>query len=197
VSEHIGRAFVAVVPPGSVLDAVGRAVAAAGDPPGGWRWTTPEQWHVTLQFLGRVEDAAVAVRALGPAVAAQQAFEARLGGAGAFPSARRAGVAWAGVTEGAEPFGALARSVSDALAPLGYARDEGRFHPHLTLARTRGRDRRDARPLVDALSGAALGERFEVAEVVLFESRTRPSGAEYVARARFPLGRADADAGNA
>jgi hypothetical protein len=40
---------------------------------------------------------------------------------------------------------------------------------------------------VAALSGVDLGERFAVGEVVLFESRTRPAGARYAARARFPL----------
>jgi 2'-5' RNA ligase len=187
VSEHIGRAFVAVVPPAPVLDAIAEAVAAAGDPPPGWRWTAREQWHITLQFLGRVDDVEAVVAAMRDAAGAHVGFDARLGGAGAFPSARRAGVVWAGVSEGADALGDLASSVTGALGALGFEREEGRFHPHLTVARARGRDRRDARALVEALSGASAGERFRVGEIVLFESRTRPTGAEYVARARVPL----------
>jgi 2'-5' RNA ligase len=94
---------------------------------------------------------------------------------------------WLGLTAGADALGELAGGLSVALRPLGYEREEDRFRPHLTVARTRGRDRRDARALVDAFDGAPLGERFSVGEVVLFESRTRPSGAEYAARARLPL----------
>ncbi|MBV8951066.1 MAG: RNA 2',3'-cyclic phosphodiesterase [Actinobacteria bacterium] len=187
MSEPIGRAFLAVVPPAPVLDAIAGAIAEVGEPPAGWRWTAHAHWHVTLQFLGRVADADALGAAVAPAVAGVGAFGVRLGGAGAFPSARRAGVAWVGVAEGADPFGALAARVSAALEPLGFARGEERFHPHLTVARTRGRERRDARALVDAFGAAPLGERFTVAGVVLFESRTRASGAEYTARATFPL----------
>jgi 2'-5' RNA ligase len=183
----MGRAFVAVVPPESVLDAVAEVVGNVGAAPPGWRWTGREQWHLTLQFLGRVDDADRAVSALRGAVEAHAIFAAQLGGAGAFPSVRRAGAAWVGLTTGADALGELAGGVSAALRPLGYEREEDRFRPHLTVARTRGRDRRDARALVDAFDGSPLGERFSVDEVVLFESRTLPSGAEYTARARVPL----------
>lgn len=187
MTGQIARAFVAVVPPAPVLDAVGRMVAAVGPAPPGWRWAPREQWHLTLQFLGRVADADAVVAAVGRAASSNQAFGARLGGAGAFPSARRAGVAWTGVVEGAEALSSLAGRVADELEALGYEREQARFHPHLTVARARGRERRDARPLVDGLDVPVLGEPFAVDEVVLFESRTRPSGAEYMARARFPL----------
>ncbi len=187
MTEQIARAFVAVVPPAPVLDAVGRVVASAGAVPSGWRWVPREQWHLTLQFLGRVADADAVVAALAAATSSQPAFDARLGGAGAFPSARRAGVAWTGVVEGAEELSSLEGSVGSALEVLGYEREQAAFHPHVTLARARGRERRDARELVDALDAPRVGEPFRVDEVVLFESRTRPSGAEHVARARFPL----------
>jgi 2'-5' RNA ligase len=191
VSEQIGRAFVAVVPPAPVLDAIARVVAAAGSPPPGWRWTPREQWHLTLQFLGRVDDAEAVVAAIQRAARSLPAFDARLGGGGAFPSARRAGVVWAGVSGGSDAFTELAARVAVALEPLGYEPEPGRFHPHLTVARARGRERRDGRVLVEALGAATLGERFGVDEVVLFESRTRPEGAQYVVRARCPLAGAE------
>jgi 2'-5' RNA ligase len=187
VSGHIGRAFVAVVPPTSVLDAIARVVVATGSPPPGWRWIPREQWHLTLQFLGRVDDAEAVAAALQHAAKSQVAFAASLGGGGAFPSARRAGVVWAGVTDGSDVFTELAARVALALEPLGYEPDAGRFHPHLTVARARGKERRDGRVLVETLGAAPPGERFGVEEVVLFESRTRPAGAEYVVRARCPL----------
>ncbi|HEX4776604.1 MAG TPA: RNA 2',3'-cyclic phosphodiesterase [Acidimicrobiia bacterium] len=187
---RIGRAFLAVVPDERALDAVARAMSSLALP-GGWRATPREQWHVTLQFLGGVDDVDGVARAVSSVASRHHAFGVALGGGGAFPSARRAGAAWIGARAGEGALRALAGDVSDALAPLGYARDEERFHAHLTVARTRGRDRRDARPLVDGLSGAADGPPWTVRDVVLFESRTRPSGAEYSAVERFGLAGAE------
>jgi 2'-5' RNA ligase len=187
VSERIARAFVAVVPPAPVLDAVADAVALVGPAPAGWRWTPRQQWHLTLRFLGAVDDAEAVEAALRTALGARPGFDVHLGGAGAFPSSRRAGVLWTGVAGGEAALADLAAVAGAALEPLGYERETSQFHPHLTVARVRGRERRDARPLVAALSGVDLGERFAVGEVVLFESRTRPAGARYAARARFPL----------
>jgi 2'-5' RNA ligase len=186
LNASIARAFVAIAPPEPVLDAVAAAVSRVVLPDG-WRGTPREQWHLTLLFLGAVADADAVVRGLRGACADRGAFSLGLRGAGAFPRARRAGVVWVGVDEGAAPLVSLAEAVGGALAPLGHERDEARFHPHLTVARTRGRDQRDARELVAALGDDRLGERWIVNEVVLYESHTRSSGAEHAVVERFPL----------
>jgi 2'-5' RNA ligase len=190
VSERIGRAFLAVVPDARALDAIARSVSSL-TLPGGWRVTSRAQWHVTLQFLGVVADVDVVVDAVASVVSRHDVFVVALGGGGAFPSARRAGVVWIGARRGDDGLSALARDVSTALAPRGFTSDEDRFHPHLTVARTRGRDRRDARALVEALASEPDGPSWCVREVVLFESRTRPSGAEYAVVERFPLHRGE------
>ncbi len=186
MSAGIGRAFLAVVPDARALDAIARAVDAL-TLPDGWRIVSRAQWHVTVQFLGAVADGPAVAGAVASVVTRHDAFDVALGGGGAFPSARRAGVLWIGARRGEDALGALAGDLSGALAPLGFARDEDRFHAHLTVARTRGRDRRDARPLVDALEAVADSPPWSVREVVLFESRTRASGAEYSVVERFPL----------
>jgi len=186
LNASIARAFVAITPPERVLDAVGEATSRVGLPDG-WRWTPRGQWHLTLLFLGAVADADAVVRELRGACRGRHAFSLALGGAGAFPRARRAGVVWIGVEHGAEPLVSLADAVGGALAPIGHERDEARFHPHLTVARTRGREQRDAREVVAALGNARFGDAWTVDEVVLFESHTRPSGAEHAVRERFPL----------
>jgi 2'-5' RNA ligase len=186
LNASIARAFVAIAPPERVLDAVGGA-ASRVVLPDGWRWTPREQWHLTLLFLGPVADADAVVRALRGACDGRSAFSLALGGAGAFPRARRAGVVWVGIEEGSEPLASLADAVGGAVAPIGHERDEARFHPHLTVARTRGREQRDAREVVAALGDGRVGDAWTVDEVLLFESHTRPSGAEHAVRERFPL----------
>jgi 2'-5' RNA ligase len=178
-----GRGFVAVVPPPAVLDDV--AARSGGlDLPETARRTTRAQWHLTLQFLGnRVDfDAvsdALADLPVGPG-------RLRLGGAGGFPSARRARILWIGLTEGASYLGQLVAAVGSRLEPLGHEADFRGHHAHLTLARFQAP--LDARPLVTTLGAGPVGGAWPAAEIVLFRSRTRRTGAEYQEQARVALG---------
>ncbi len=180
----MARAFVAVRPPDAVLIEVAGAVARVREVAGpGARWTTPEQWHLTLQFLGdHVDLDAVAGALTGLSVSRG---DVRLGGGGTFPSERRGKVLWLGVVEGAEYLTQVAGVVGALLAPLGHEPETRPFHAHLTLARfPRPTDVRDA---VHAFGAGPVGERFRASEVVLYESRTRADGATYRAHATFPL----------
>jgi len=174
------RAFVAVRPPEGVVDGIGRFVPSIDIASG--RLTTREQWHVTLQFLGNradVDAVAAALQHLSvPGASAQ------LGGLGAFPNAKRATVLWVGISTGSETFAALARDVGELLSPLGHEPDARRFHAHLTLARFKTPC--DVREVV-ASGASEIGPLWPVDEVTVYESRTRPTGAEYIARAQLPL----------
>ena len=180
---EVGRAFLAVVPPDDVLDAVG-AAAATIDVPSTARRTSRPQWHLTLQFLGnRVEFAAVA-DALEPLAVRGSAVG--IGSAGAFPTERRGRVLWLGVNQGAELLVQLAAAVGALLGPVGYPPEARPYHAHLTLARLKAPT--DLRSVVAALGSGPVGRAWTAEEVVLFQSKTGRGGAEYTPRARFPLG---------
>jgi 2'-5' RNA ligase len=180
------RAFVAVVPPADVLDAVAELVDEHRHEADDLRWTRREQWHCTLQFLGPVGEVDAVVAALGAAVGAAAPFVMQLSGAGGFPAAARATVLWLGVSQGERELGALASAVEDATMPLGFGREARPFRPHLTVARAaRPRDLGD---VVAGLGGGPEGPPWTVDEIVLLESDTRPDGAVYHEVARLPLG---------
>jgi 2'-5' RNA ligase len=179
----LGRAFVAAVPPADVLDAVD-AVVSGIEMPSTARRTTRAQWHLTLQFLGNRVDFDAVAGALEPL--AVRRGTVCLGGAGAFPSERRGRVLWLGVSEGDALLSQLAASVGALLVPIGYPPEERPYHAHLTLARLKAPT--DLRPAVAAVGPAPVGRPFPVEEIVLFQSKTKRSGSEYTARARFPLG---------
>ena len=185
----VGRAFVAVFPPDSVVDALdarlASARASAGPSAAGLRWSPRADWHVTLRFAGRVgdverlvEEVAVAATVASPVAGVQ------LTGAGAFPKPRNGSVLWVGVAE-SPALAALAAMVERACVEAGLAPDDRAFNPHVTVAR-RGRAR-DLRPLVDAIGPAPVGDRWTATEVRLMASDTRPAGAVYTELARFPL----------
>jgi len=180
----MARAFVAVRPPDEVLAAVGTAVARVRDDAGAARWTTSEQWHLTLQFLGNRVDLDAVAGALGALSSADG--DVRLGGGGAFPSEKRARILWLGVVEGSGLLTDLAAAVGTLLAPVGYPPEDRPFHAHLTLARLNRPS--DVRPTVAAIGAEPVGGRWRIGEVVLYESVTRREGATYRAHAAFRLG---------
>jgi 2'-5' RNA ligase len=184
---EVGRAFVAVRPPDEVLEAVERSVAPARRSMVGPRWAGPEQWHLTLQFLGPVPALAPVVDGLRLAALSCPAFSFGLGGGGAFPSLRRARVIWIGAAQGGEAMTALAAAVGSALAPLGYQGEARRFSPHLTVARLR--DQGDVSPAVEAIGPERVGPAWTVEEIILYESRLSPKGSTYTVLSRLPLGR--------
>ncbi len=153
-------------------------------------WVAPENLHLTLKFLGQVEEARLAplAMALQAAAAGLPAFDASVAGLGAFPSATRPRVVWAGVREGAGTTTALAERVERACAGLGLAPETRPFSPHITLGRVRV-PRRNPR-LTDLLAAGAGEEfgRIRVGSLVLMESRLSPQGARYGERARASLG---------
>jgi len=188
----VARAFVAIVPPRDVVDAVGKVSWRAMHRPRELalprlispRWTARDQWHLTLQFLGTRVDLDAAAAALASVSAGP--FTARLGGVGGFPSVKRANVLWVGAIEGARELGALAGVVADAMAPLAGDPEALPFHPHLTLARLgRAADLRAC--VASTPRPAPVGPRWTVDRVVLFESVTKSTGAVYRAHAEVAL----------
>lgn len=165
------RAFIAVRPPDPVLD----AIAALPTVPG--RATTRERWHVTLQFLGDVEDLDAIDLALQGL--RTRAGVAQFGGLGAFPSARRATVVWLGLRQGSETLRALAGEIGTRLG----IEERRAYHPHLTLARLK-----TPTDVTSALLGAdAVGDAWVVDEAVLYESRLHPEGARYLVQGSASL----------
>ncbi len=176
------RAFLAAVPPPSVLDSIEVLVEDASR--SGFRWARRDQWHVTVQYFGRVADVDALVGALAGGVAAVPAARMLLQGAGGFPSARRASVYWLGVAD-PEPIGAVHSAVMEAAGGFVRSRDVVRYRPHLTLARMSSP--KNVTPEVEALAGVTIGAAFVVEEIVLMESETRRTGAVYHPIARLPL----------
>ncbi len=132
------RMFVALVPPEHALEDLAGFVEPRQEAGAPFRWTVPEQWHVTLAFLADVADRHVddLTERLGRAAARRTPFEVTLAGGGAFPDPARAKVLFAGVhTDGVE-LQRLATGARAAAAKAGTEVDGGRFHPHVTLART-------------------------------------------------------------
>ena len=170
------RLFVAVDVPDDVRDALAAVVAPLRELIRGARWTPPENWHMTLKFLGSVPPTSLdaVINAVGEAAEQHTAFRARLGGLGAFPSARRVRVVWAGVEDRHDELAALARSVDRALADE-FPPEHRPFAPHLTLARFK----EQAALPPDLLETAVTSRPFRVGAVRLYRSHLQRPVARY------------------
>lgn len=137
------RLFAAIVPPPEVVAAVDDTMSGL-DVPG--RRVPPENWHVTLRFVGQIDQVAYErwLSSLDARVAAGK-LRMALGGLGAFPRPPKATVLWIGV-EG-DRVADLAADVDDAAVAAGLEAEERPYRPHLTLARVR--PPADVRDLVD------------------------------------------------
>jgi 2'-5' RNA ligase len=177
------RLFVAVVPPEAVLDEIAAMIALVRPAAPELRWARRDQWHLTLAFLGVVDERRLPdlTARLERAANRHDAFELSFGGGGRFD--RR--VLWAGVRGDSEQLVALASGVAAAGRRAGIELADRPYRPHLTLARSRDRDGRDLRPLVAAVSGFA-GTAWPVDAVHLIESRLGPTPA-YATLGTWPL----------
>lgn len=158
-----------------------RITAALRSSDASLKWVRPENAHLTLVFLGHVDDARVPalVAAVGKDVDAPP-FEIAFGGTGVFPPRGAPRVLWTGITAGLDDIIALQRELSARVVAEGIVLEARRFHPHLTLARwTASRPSDRAHALKAAPPGTIARQR--VASATLYESRLSPAGAAYTA----------------
>ena len=156
------------------------------------RWVRPENLHVTLKFIGNVDDGKVdAIRGALGEVRAGSGVSLQFRGLGFFTSEQRPRVFWVGM-EASPNLAALAGEIDARLEKLGISRETRAFAPHLTLARF------DPPGVSEKLRGA-VQERatrefgaLSTGEFHLFESKTLPAGAEYTRLASFRFAETEA-----
>ena len=186
------RAFIAVVPPKSIRAELGALVRQLRnlDTKDAVRWVTPDAMHITLAFLGQLEEskAGPLTSALEKAAVDIAAFDLSIGKLGTFGERRRRGgaqVIWGGLEGNVDALGQLQERVSDAVRQVGLRVESRGFEPHFTL----GRVRRGSRWRLDADHAPSVpSTTFPVTEVSLMESRLGRGPAVYVERGKVALG---------
>ena len=175
------RLFVAVEPSQACRALLARAQATIAErfPRLRVRWQPAANLHLTLAFLGHVDDARVDACAerVDRVAGAHRPFDLTTTRLGAFPSPLRPSVLWLGVR--ADPADALAHLQRDVAAAFRDVRSDPKpFRPHLTLARVKGLGGTPRPELAEGLAQLPADQvAWRVAEIVLFESRLAPEGA--------------------
>lgn len=188
---HASRTFIAVaIPPAQRSRLERLQTLIAPDLPNA-RWVLPDQFHVTLAFLGDVPDTDLnkLCRSVADAVAGHDPFTLGLQGLGAFPDPAKPRVAWVGLAgPSLDALASLRSDVAEAAASAGFPPADDRFSPHVTLGRikaSRG-DHPDMTRLVAHYRTWGAGA-VPFAEVITYASTLTPEGPAYMVLARAPL----------
>jgi RNA 2',3'-cyclic 3'-phosphodiesterase len=182
------RTFIAIEIPSEIKSALAALQTELRRASADVSWTKPENLHLTLNFLGEVDEKRIAEveQACVSSAAEFRPFTLSLNGAGVFPNARRPRTLWAGLSGEVENVVALRNRIEEKLALLGFKREEKRFHPHMTIGRLKSNKKaRELLALVEAHRLPALS--FVVTEIVLMKSELHPAGSEYTRVAKAYL----------
>jgi 2'-5' RNA ligase len=152
-------------------------------------WEKPEKLHITLKFLGDIEQARVEAlsSAASRVVASLEPFELTIDEPGTFPPHGQPRVLWLGIVDASGRLAFMQHALETECAAVGFPRESRAFKPHLTLARMRSPH--GARELADAHRETPFEpQRFKVSELIVILSELGPDGSRYTPLSRHRLG---------
>jgi 2'-5' RNA ligase len=177
------RLFLGIPLADAVLTELTRLTARLHSAATSLRWSAPESWHITLQFLGNTTQEQYGCLIVRLAEVHFPPLPVQLAATGTFD---RAGIFYAGV-ELTPQLAALQQRIVAATAPCGFEPESRPYHPHITLARSKSRSHADElRALESRVGGPPKFPRFTAREFLLYESHLSSSGSTYEVRDRFP-----------
>lgn len=174
------RLFAGIEIPPAIAD---RLAMLRGGLPGA-RWIDPENYHLTLRFIGDIDHATARDVASELDRVRRPAFDLRLGGLTSFGGRKpRAVIAAADTTA---PLMELQAELERLIQRAGLEPESRKYTPHVTVARLRDSSSRQVADYL-ATRGDFYAAPFPVTQFVLFSSRASVGGGPYIAEATYPL----------
>ena len=177
------RLFVGIPLSAAVIGELSAVSARLRSKEDGLRWTAPESWHITLEFLGNTGEEKFTCLVEHLRQVHSPPVPVRLEELGFFD---RAGVFFAGIGLTLELL-TLEQRVAAVTGLCGFAHEARPYHPHITLARSKG-EGCGLRDLKARIQRQPAFTRFVADEFLLYESHLSSSGARYEIREHFSLG---------
>ncbi|MEA2109364.1 MAG: RNA 2',3'-cyclic phosphodiesterase [Pseudomonadota bacterium] len=158
-----------------------------------FRWLAAQNIHITLKFLGEVEESQLDQLSGCCAAIEWSGFVLKLGGSGYFPSFKRPRIFWQGFSVGIDEMRGLLDRVEICAAGIGVLKEQRPYTPHLTLARIKPSKDGNAVSVFRQLQRQAddllpVGSSFPVTAFSLYQSQLTPAGAVYTRLDSFSAG---------
>ncbi len=149
------------------------------------KWIKPEHMHLTMVFLGDVEEQRILriEKICQKAVQELEPFEIEFIGLGGFPNSRRPHILWVGI-ENSEKLIKLQSGLASRLKNLGFKTENRKFTPHLTLARLKRRT--NLKTAIEKFSKTNFG-KMKVSQIHIFKSELGPEGPRHKKINQFSL----------
>ena len=184
------RTFIAVDVSSAIRNAASRIINRLSVDTVDFNWVEKDNLHVTLNFLGDVEETEVpgVCRLVSDTVAEFGSFELSVKGLGCFPKPEKPRVMWMGIESGGEELTSLNERLSTALETMRFPRERNDYRPHLTLGRIRRGGRWNPSLTLAVEKGQDLvGGTMVVNEVVVYSSYLDRTGPTYTAMSRIEI----------
>ncbi len=181
------RAFVAIHLEHSILLSISGFIKELSSKYRSVRWTRPENLHLTLKFLGEVQDSKAYELAdkLREALPRHEVFTLSLKGTGGFPGLDKPRVLWIGI-EPSEALQRLYTTVQGVCSAKGFMADDKDFRAHLTIGRVKSTPEADLISTLIKYKNHPWGKG-TVNAVALMKSTLRPEGPIYSSIAQIAL----------
>jgi len=183
------RTFVAIMLDGSLHRTLTEVVERFASSKASVKWVAPENTHVTLKFLGNVDEERLtevyeacerAADGIGP-------IDLEMKAVGCFPGMKRPRVVWLGIEKGEEHVRELQQRVESELERMGFAREERTFTAHLTIGRVKGRKGiSNLCRLLEEERNVFIG-LMRAEKISIMKSKTLPTGPIYTELKAIPL----------
>ncbi len=176
------RAFIAIAVPESVLKSCQEIMAQLKGLNLQGRFAKTDSIHLTLQFLGNIEEDQIALIAQVLEQAGREIapFDLEVGRLGVFPQLANPRVVWIGA-EPVDELMTLQSKIQQGLEPLGFPREKRNFHPHLTLLRLKsGNNLQRLTEYLEAEGPHQQAGVIQAEQMHLYQSILKPQGAAYL-----------------
>jgi RNA 2',3'-cyclic 3'-phosphodiesterase len=178
------RTFIAIELPQDIKDAISRMQTGLKASGADVKWVSTSNIHLTLKFLGEIDDKAkdAVCDTIRELAAGAANFTIKLGTIGAFPGIQAPRIIWIGLSQGHEQVKTIAQRLDRALEMIGFPKENREFSSHITIGRVRSMKNKDA--LARSISGLEasttnnLGE-FSAGKITLLKSTLLPQGPVY------------------
>ena len=157
-------------------------------PQKGMKWVRAEHLHLTLRFLGEVEESRVQLleETLTDSLGGVQSFSSKFTTFGFFPSSNRARVFWIGLDDSKEKLAHLAKKIEDGLIANNFGKRDKEFSAHLTLVRFSFPPSSMVLQQIEKIKSPCFAD-LRISQVLLMQSVLQPEGPHYVVLKKFLL----------
>jgi 2'-5' RNA ligase len=183
------RTFIAILLHGSLHNTLGEIIDKLASSKAKVKWVEPQNVHITLKFLGNVDEERLpeVYAACERAATGIDPIDLEMRAIDCFPNRKSPRIVWLGIERGAEAVKRLRERVEAELTGIGFSPEEKLFRAHLTIGRVKGKG--GLSPLcrlLDEKKNIFVGS-MRAEKISVMKSKILPSGPEYTEMKAIPL----------